>query len=152
VGQDATDRNDTQHLTRQQLRAVDLLAVGARDGDVADELGVDRSTVWRWRTGSAAVKVELNRRREELWHVARDRLRALLPDALEILAQELEGPRRLRAAEAILRFGGLAARTPALDLSRTGPTSLEAAERENRTQRFLDELDPFSDLNAGIIR
>lgn len=36
-------------LTPEQARAVELLAAGGNDADVAEVVGVNRSTLWRWR-------------------------------------------------------------------------------------------------------
>ena len=51
----------------------------------------------------AGVQAELNVRRQELWTGTADRLRALLPKALEVLEQELEGENRLQAAVHVLK-------------------------------------------------
>lgn len=40
--------NATQ-LTAQQERAAEMLAAGQRVSEVAETLGVDRATLWRWR-------------------------------------------------------------------------------------------------------
>src|SRR5688572_12296679 len=91
----------SQRLTTQQARAVDLLVGGNRIHDVAAALGVDRVTIWRWRQ-TAEFEAELNSRRHELWQGSIERLRSLVPSALETLALELEGKHKLRAAEVIL--------------------------------------------------
>jgi FixJ family two-component response regulator len=73
---DATERNEMQQLDPRKQRAVDLLAEGKTDSQVAAEIGVDRTTVWRWHTTDDAFRVELARRREELWRASADRMRA----------------------------------------------------------------------------
>jgi hypothetical protein len=49
---------------------------------------------------------ELNRRREDVWRGSRDRVRALLPLALDVL-QEALAARDRRAALALLKLAGL---------------------------------------------
>ncbi len=85
----ATSRNEPQQLDPRRLRAVDLLAVGKRAAEVADELAVNRTTVWRWRD-EPAFQQELARRREELWTWSIDRMRGLLPRALDVVAEALD--------------------------------------------------------------
>ena len=48
-------------------------------------------------------RAELNRRRKELWSERTERLRSLIPKALEVLERELEGKRGLQAAMYILK-------------------------------------------------
>jgi hypothetical protein len=90
----ATGRNEPQPLTGKQMRAVDLLASGTSDRDTAEAVAVDRVTVWRWRRHDADFQAALNARRGEVWESARDRLRALLPRAVDVLDQALKGRRR----------------------------------------------------------
>ena len=104
-GRSATICNVAQ-LSSQQERALDLLVAGRRDSEVADELGINRTTVWRWRTDDMAFQAALNDRRHDAWNAAIEQLRGLVAPALESLAEELEGPRRLRAAIAILEIAG----------------------------------------------
>jgi hypothetical protein len=122
------------------------------DGATAEAVGVHRVTVTKWRNCDAYFEAELNRRRTEVWSASTDRLRALLPRALEALEQELQdGRQRGRVAIEILRLAGL---------DRSGPkdTSLETygvgltdpdriieakakSRRPNRAQELLDDLD-----------
>ena len=67
----ATVRNGAQQLDPRQLLAADRLAAGATDRQVADQLGVDRTSLWRWRQ-QPAFQTELARRREEVWNDAAD--------------------------------------------------------------------------------
>ena len=71
-------------------------------------MGVDRSTVWRWRTGDAVFIAELNSRRQELWSAYADRLRGLAPKALQVLENTLEcEPDSWRVALAVVKAAGL---------------------------------------------
>jgi hypothetical protein len=102
----ATSRNGVQQLDARQLRAVDLLAEGQTDAQVASDLELDRSTVWRWRTADPAFRAELARRREELWRSSADRMRALMPRALDVIEKAIEEGDR-QAALALLKLGGI---------------------------------------------
>jgi hypothetical protein len=112
------------------------------DGEVAERLGVARSTVWRWRTADPGFVAELNRRREELWRGSCDRLRAMLPDALDVLEEAVAAGDR-QAALALVKL----ARLGEVDLGRVGPTDVAQAQSDQlpdqprkRTVERLAEL------------
>lgn len=127
-------------MTPQQQRAVDLLMQGTRAAEVAAAVGVDRVTVWRWRQ-MPEVEAEINARRHELWDASIERLRSLVPQALETLASELEGKHRLRAAETLLRVAGFdEARKGGLGIRPLGSTSAAQIARANQASVELEEL------------
>ena len=78
-------------LTTEQSAAVDLLASGKTLSEVAVAIEVPMQTVSEWCKSYPGVQAELNARRQELWTGTTDRLRSLLPKALEVLAEELKG-------------------------------------------------------------
>jgi hypothetical protein len=152
----ATKRDITRHeLTVVQLNAVDLLVTGKTDQEVAELVGVTRQTVNGWRNANPHFQAALNRRRQDLWGVTVDQLRALLPRAVAVLAEELEGgEQRARVAVDILRLAGLD-RTKAsqkLDTFLVGPTEpdaiVDAEVRRRRPERaaYFDDI-----LNGGVI-
>ena len=63
---------------------------GSRNSDVALEVGVNRTTIWRWHTDDPVFEAELNRRHHELWNASIERLRSLVPIALEVLLKLIE--------------------------------------------------------------
>ncbi len=140
----------TQQLTQKQRKAVDLLAEGKPDAEVGHAVGVDRSTVWRWRTENSSVQAELNRRHFELWDASVERLRSLVPSALDALAAQLEGPNQLKAAEVVLRIAGFdAARKGGINLRPQGAVDADGIDRAREERREMDEmlaplLVPFS--------
>jgi Helix-turn-helix of insertion element transposase len=105
----------SQELKPQQATAVDLLVSGLTETAAAEAIGVSRVTLWRWKQ-EPAFEAELNRRRQELWLASVDRLRSLVPKALDSLEAELEGPRRLR----VLHGPFSAVLVTAIDLHRLG--------------------------------
>lgn len=92
-------------LTVAQLSAVDLLAGGKNDSETAEALNLHRVTVTRWRNYSPEFRVALAERRRAVWGSAADKLRALVPKALDTLAAELEhGEDKARVALAVVKL------------------------------------------------
>ena len=115
-------------LTPQQCTAVDLLVSGKTLTDTAEAIGVGRPAVSDWVNHCPAFQAALNSRRQELWDGMVETLRGLLPKALEVLKQELEGDTPLPAAIQVLKSCGLAQGA----LRPTGPTTVEEAEQAQR--------------------
>src|SRR5215468_3722407 len=100
-------------LTPPQETAVDLLASGKTVTDTAVVIEVTRQTVSEWLNHHPGFQATLNRRRQELWSDMVEGLRALTPQALAVLARELDGEAPLAAAIHVLKacglYGGMAA-------------------------------------------
>jgi hypothetical protein len=114
-----------QELNTRQARAVELYTQGSTDAEVAAELGVERSTVWRWRTQDLAFRSTLRRTHAKATKIAVARLEGLVEKALDVVAATLadqEAPLalRLRAAEAVLDRAGIESSNEARSLA-TGP-------------------------------
>lgn len=99
-------RAHDEGLTLDQQSAVDLIAAGATDTEAAEKLKLNRVTVTRWRCYSPAFRASLAVRRREVWGATADRLRALLPKALDVLAEALDGEDRVSAALSLLKLAG----------------------------------------------
>jgi hypothetical protein len=107
-------------LTVAQQSAVDLLAGGNNDTETAELLKLARPTVSKWRLYDPAFQAALNARRAEVWGAGLDRLRALIPQALDAVGDALAGDNpaaRLKAAGMVLSLARLPDPAPA------GPTS-----------------------------
>ena len=104
-------------LSVAKSNAIDLLATGATDQEAADAVGVTRQTVNGWRNHDPAFIAALNARRLDVWGGAADKLRALLPTALDTLEAALTEKRDWRAAVAVVELAGL-------DRPDTGKTNL----------------------------
>lgn len=104
----ATSSYKRRHgLTVEQLNAIDLLVCGEVDREVAAAVGVHRTTITNWRNRDPDFQAELNRRRRDIWSSSVDRLRGLLPVALDALEEELlRGKDRSRTALEVLRMAG----------------------------------------------
>jgi hypothetical protein len=141
-------RQHKHGLTLPQQSAIDLLASGKTDTETAELLGLSRVAVSKWRLYDPVFQAALNRRRAEVWGAGCERLRALIPKALDTLTDALEekdSPNRLKAALEVLRLVRLPAPVPA------GPTAPEeivrglveariAAKRAER-DRYLSSMD-----------
>jgi hypothetical protein len=137
-------RQHKHGLTVAQQSAIDLLVAGRTDTEAADLLQLSRTTITKWRLYDPTFQAGLNQRRAEVWGAGVDRLRALVPKALDVLAHELEdcgSPNRLKAAAEVLRVAQL---PPAS--SGIGPTNPEAIvkgvvqERRDQTPDMLTDL------------
>jgi hypothetical protein len=149
----ATKPDITRHtLTLAQLNAVDLLVVGKTDQEAAEAVGVTRQTINGWRNANPWFQAALNARRQDLWGVSVDQLRALLPRAVAVLAEELDGGNdRVGVALSILRLGGVD-RTKAsqkLDTFLVGPTDPEAIIDAEVRRRRPDNAVYFRDIADG---
>jgi len=95
-------------LTLQQRSAIDLLLAGLNDRQVADKIGVARSSVTHWRLNDSQFHVEIERRRAELWPGSTDSMLSLLPTALDALREQLViGSARGRLALDLVSRAGL---------------------------------------------
>lgn len=113
------------NLTPAARAAIDLLATGATVTATAKATGTSRQTVSDWLNNNPVFKAELNQRRAELWGQTCDRLRALLPLALDRieLALQSDGVEALNAALALIKMAKI-------DPLPTGPVEREAVEVE----------------------
>jgi hypothetical protein len=144
-------RQHSRTPTLPQLSAIDLLAAGKTDQEAADLLNLHRTTVTKWRLYDPVFQAALNRRRAEVWGAAADRLRSLIPKALDALAAALEdpaNPNRVKAAAELLRLA-----PPTGSALAIGPTDADqivrgiVRERRSATPGVLDGLlDDDKDL------
>ncbi|HKB03297.1 MAG TPA: hypothetical protein VKD90_13815 [Gemmataceae bacterium] len=143
-------RQHGQGLTLSQRNAVDLLAAGKTDTQVSALLALHRTTVTKWRLYDPEFQAALNVRRAEVWEAGIDRLRSLIPAALDVLAREMadpESPDRVKAAMALLKLVPI---TP--DALAAGPGDAEEIVRRivvERRRRKPTRTDNIEDLRAG---
>lgn len=81
---------------------------GLSDTAVAERVGVRRVTIYRWRALHAPFRIELQRQQRALWLQGRERMRAMLHPALDVIERHLtqsNDPKvALRAAGMLLRL------------------------------------------------
>ncbi len=81
-------------LSIDQHNAIDMLILGSNDRETAEAVGVQRSTVTKWRLYNPEFKTELNRRRHEVWGSNLDKMRSLLGHSLAAVMDTLTDPTR----------------------------------------------------------
>jgi transposase-like protein len=102
-----SDEKEERNLSPKQELAADLLAAGETISGAAEKVGVARQTLSEWFNHSQEFRIAIESRRAEVWQTMTNKLRALVPKAIEALEQELSGVNRMRAAAQILKLAGL---------------------------------------------
>ena len=138
-----TTRHPADGLSVAQRNAVDVLAAGMGDQEVAAAVGVSRQTVNGWRNHNPAFQAALNVRRHEVWGSATDRLRALVPRALEVLEGALAVNPDPKIALEIVKLAGLADQGGHLGVVGIGPTDSAAVMEAEAQRRRLDPMAYF---------
>ena len=147
------DKNDTSKtrptLSQSQLSVIDLLSLGATITAAAEAIGVSRQTVSEWFNQSVGFQAALNHRRAELWAEQSDRLRGLLPKALDTVERTLksEGPESLKAALAIIRVAKIELE-PSWPVDVEEIETMEAERKSDLVLRRLSASYGFSDHDA----
>lgn len=151
-------RSNAHGLTLAQQNAVDLLAAGKNDTETADALKVNRVTVTRWRLYSPEFRAALADQRAAIWGASADRLRALLPKALDALADALQhADDKVTVALAVLKLAGPLP-LPPIDPTEGEEYVRQQVERERERARNANEsLDamynlPSTEDHENIVR
>lgn len=135
----AAARSSAHGLTLAQQSAVDLLAAGRNDTETAAALDLNRVTVTRWRLYSPEFRAALADQRAAVWGASADRLRALLPKALDALADALAaGDDKVSVALAVLKLAGP---LPLLPTDPTDPEDIVRAAVDKERERLRAEED-----------
>ena len=71
--------NDYGGLSQKQIKALHLIVLGLTDEAVAEDVGVTRQTVNKWKNHDLEFKDFLDYERVQLWQSYQDRSRALFP-------------------------------------------------------------------------
>jgi transposase len=98
---------DERQLDERQEQAIFLLLEGKQISEVAEELGVDRSTVYRWKQNNALFKKVMDKLKRSVWEAGESQLiharLAAIDTVIELLDHE-DARVKLKAIEIILRF------------------------------------------------
>ncbi|HEY1921775.1 MAG TPA: helix-turn-helix domain-containing protein [Tepidisphaeraceae bacterium] len=93
-------------ITDIQFRAIELAIQGHRDTQIAQMLGLDRKTIWNWKTHDENYRDALTRARTHLHSTTVDRCQNIAQQATLVLADFLSEDNvpniRLRAAQILL--------------------------------------------------
>jgi hypothetical protein len=131
-------------LSPEQLNAVDLLIQGKSDQEVAEIIGRDRTTVFRWKSRLPYFMATLEARRQEVFAVALQRLRNLLGKAIDNIEGAIEEG-DMKSSFELVKATGLRGFCPP-----TGETNvaviadrlmLEILAREHIPERSFDLID-----------
>jgi hypothetical protein len=128
------DLRKPKNLTPAQLAAVDALASGTSVTAAAEAVSVSRQTVSVWLHHDPAFQAAVNARRQELWEESSNRLRALAPQALDVLADWMKSHKGLEAAVHVLKAAGLYGLSA--PVGSTHADELEAEEEGRRWKLF----------------
>lgn len=98
-------------LDERQLRAVALIAEGRALVEVAKEVGVDRTTIWKWRNSTGFAKALSDAMSSGL-EAAKSRIAALREKSLDVIESILDDVGappavRLKAVEMVWSRSGL---------------------------------------------
>ena len=130
--------------TPMQISAIDLLAQGQRLTHVATNLGIDRTTLYRWKTQHPPFIAALNRRHKECMDSLSVSVSHILRDAINQVGRALKSKAstkelRLHSALTVLKtFGSRRLLQP------VGPTSQPAALRHIALQRRAELCEPLT--------
>jgi hypothetical protein len=133
-----SDTEEPRELSAQQEVVIDLLAVGKTLTDAAAAVEVSRQTVSGWLNHDCAFQANLHARRQELWAHMVDKLRALVPRALEVVEKALDGENPLPAAIHVIRAAGLYGVPP--PSGSVEAEDLDIARRKKERHRLLSSL------------
>ena len=133
-------------LTVMQEKAIQLLMRGGSDQAVADELDMARQTVNNWRHNDAAFAARFNAERQALWSTHREKLRSLVSQAVDVLAEDmaatLEPKLRQSAAIHVLKVVSLYGQ----DMKPSG--AIDSGQVERDWQENADMLKLFEEVSA----
>jgi hypothetical protein len=147
-----TERNGQprRELSEQQQSAVELLAAGKTDKEASRALNLPGDAVAKWRMHDPVFQAALNACRAEAWRAGIDRLRSMVPQALDTLAEELarpDNPDRCKIALDILRLAKLPDMTP------QGPEEPDTIVRlavNRERQQARGPLDDLAENHKGL--
>ncbi|MGZ9871790.1 hypothetical protein ACU3L3_25810 [Priestia endophytica] len=125
-----------QGLTVEQLNAIDLLITGKNDKETAEVVGVNRVTITKWRNYDFYFQAELNKRRKEVFSSSIDRMRSLLPKAVNRLEQEIDTDNGWKIALEVIKIAGIENK----HLQIIGHDEVEKLIREETEKKSTDEL------------
>ena len=128
--------------------AVERIIEGVDDATIAKELGISRTTAWRWRNDPEAVALVSAARNRQFERVE-GRLASLADSALSALETALNDPSvsltvKLKAATIVLDRVGLNERNGTKQREASQDAERKQAENFNRLEDPMDPLHHFA--------
>jgi DNA-binding CsgD family transcriptional regulator len=102
-------------LTDIQFRAIEFTIQGLHDTQIAQTLGINRKTLWKWKTNDDDYRQALTIARAQLHAATADRCQNIAQKAAAVLAKFLDDTadnNRLRAAQILLTVASRFKPTP----------------------------------------
>ena len=126
-------------LDSKQISAVAGLTAGGSVTDVARQIGVDRSTIYRWLNEDPVFLSELNKEKQEQLRGIRAELSSLAQTATKtlrelLLTENTPSAVKLKAAATILQAVGVLVPEP---LGSTDPEQIRSEQATNRLLTLL---------------
>lgn len=130
-------------LDNRHLKAIELLAEGESIDRVASEIGIDRRTLYRWRTSPVFMGALAEAQKHGL-DAAKTRMAQLRERAVDAVEQTLTDPDapypvKLKAAEMVLDRTGMSA------------DALDAESEPTNDADMLDAVREFVRQNPGVV-
>lgn len=132
-----SEQPEAVELQPEQWLCIASLLGGATDEEAGIAAGVSRSTVQRWKL-DAAFLAGLNAARREAWACQRERVRALIGRALDVVGGALDSADEKTRLTAAFRVLGSAGELWA-ELTPTGGVTVAAVEAD-KWRAALSEL------------
>lgn len=149
----ATNSDKFRQLSQLQMNAIGFIMEGKSDRAAAEAVGVARQTIWEWRNRDIIFIAALNKARIEMWGEARERLKSLTGQAVDVLERQLgsDDPKiALAAARHILQVNNLGS-MDALKVGLTDPEAIIMTRLRSDARKELIEKNkkksPYSSLN-----
>ena len=96
----------TNEMNEKEEMALALILQGRKDAEVAEELGVSRMTIWRWKKYDPEFIKTLDEKRTHLRQQAEDNILELTESAVNAIRDALNnGDTKIRLQAAKLVFG-----------------------------------------------
>lgn len=133
-------------LTAEQHQAVQLLVIGKSCTEVAETLGKDRRSIYRWRQNPHFV-AEFNRQCKEIYETGQTRLHGLLHKAISVVENQLDNG-SFKAAMEVLRLLNVTPKTLKPDYE-TDAEAIAAKEAEKIAISVFNTT-PFAQENRVI--
>lgn len=86
-------------LSCQQRKAIDLIIIGKTQEAIANEIGISRETISRWKTRDPRFIYVLKQQREILKQAATARLSSLFSDSLSVVEKALANSKAIENSE-----------------------------------------------------
>lgn len=132
-------------LSDSQLAAIELMLQGLSDIAIAQQVGVTRITIYRWRQNKRFVR-QLDRRRQALWEESAARLQAMITPALDVLEKQISDEDRTAARHAAAVLLRLATPSRLLPSRTREPRRIELRKSDPPPRAPARRVDPPVDL------